>query len=337
MAEKRIIKKTALSELFAKWKADGKRIAAPVEKNGRIDFGEVESFDETAQDYVQTTLSAKKYMFPQYEEILNYRRDNGEITIGESAAPQPTVVFGLRPCDARGFAALNEVFTWDYEDAFFTARRDNTVLVTMSCAKSDEFCFCTSVGGGPGDTFGSDVLLTPMGEDKYLAEIVTEKGKTSFAPVLDQTEEADEAEKDKYIAEVPARFDVKNLTERLTSAYDSDIWQEQSLRCLGCGACSFVCPACVCFDIQDEACGDSGIRYRCWDSCGFSQFTLHTSGHNPRDTQGMRWRHRVMHKFAYQPERHNFVGCTGCGRCSRACPADMNLCEHLEHIVEATA
>ncbi len=63
---------------------------------------------------------------------------------------------------------------------------------------------------------------------------------------------------------------------------DAAVWVEQSLRCLGCGACAFVCPTCACFDIQDEARPLRATRLRCWDSCGFGLFTLHTSGHNPR-------------------------------------------------------
>jgi len=115
------------------------------------------------------------------------------------------------------------------------------------------------------------------------------------------------------------------------------LWVEQSLRCISCGACAFVCPTCACFDIQDITIGAEHSRKRSWDSCGFSLFTIHTSGHNPREVQSQRWRQRVMHKFAYMPDRQQIVGCVGCGRCSRACSVDMNLKEHLINLAEEIA
>ena len=36
-----------------------------------------------------------------------------------------------------------------------------------------------------------------------------------------------------------------------------------------------------------------------------------------------------MHKFSYIPDTRNTLGCVGCGRCSRACPSDMNITEQL--------
>ena len=134
---------------------------------------------------------------------------------------------------------------------------------------------------------------------------------------------------------MPAAFDQPALTAKLPSLFDGPLWADQSLRCVGCGACAFVCPTCVCFDIQEEADTRQGRRLRTWDSCGYHMFTLHASGHNPRETQGARWRQRIYHKFSYYPERYGTLGCVGCGKCTRACPVDMNLQEHLVEASQA--
>jgi ferredoxin len=247
------------------------------------------------------------------------------------------ILWGIRPCDATGIGELSSIFNWDYKDEIYNNRLSKVTVLGFSCFKSDEYCFCTSVGGNPGNTAGSDILFTRLGENgDYLAEVLTEKGESVVSIAPEIFEKSEIAEKEKFLAQVPVKFNQEEIREKLDKFFESSEWIKQSLRCLGCGACAYVCPTCACFDIQDEAHGKRGSRTRCWDSCGFSHFTLHTSGHNPRDVQSARWRQRIMHKFSYMPERLAVYGCTGCGRCSRACPVDMNILENLISIQEVT-
>ena len=107
--------------------------------------------------------------------------------------------------------------------------------------------------------------------------------------------------------------------------FNSPKWQELYQSCLGCGTCTFVCPTCQCYDIRDYDTGHGIIRYRCWDSCMYKDFTMMAHGTN-RKTQMERFRQRFMHKLSYFPINNDGeFGCVGCGRCISKCPISMNI------------
>lgn len=333
MSEPRAITRAGLESLLEALLRDGVRVVAPRRRAGRLELGELRSSAEWDAGPGQSVSSAKAVAFPRVEKILGYRRRGSDVELEDPEPPATeTVVIGIRPCEARAFAALDAVLGRDAPDPFFPARLARTTLVSLACTEADEACFCTSLGGGPADASGSDALLRPLADGSLRLETPSEKGRALFARA-GELPRADPAAPLAPVAALSPAFDAAALREALGRRFDDDVWQEQSLRCLGCGACAFVCPACACFDIQDEPGRDgAGRRLRCWDSCGLRSFTLHASGHNPRDRQGQRWRQRVYHKFAYLPARSGTSGCVGCGKCTRACPVDMNLGQHLAQL-----
>lgn len=326
----KLIRKDSLEKLYIRL-SEQRKIYAPVKTpDQKTEFRYNPDFADVTFDHIRSTLSVKNIVFPKVENVLFYSNSKTESSITEidtEKFPQ-LVLWGAHPCDTAAFETLRSIFCWDIKDEFFSKRLEKLVVVGLSCHKSDEYCFCTSVGLSPESSKGSDILLSRLQNGDYQADVLTENGKEilSFAPELFEPLSGEKV----LLAEVKQKFNHEKVTEKLLTAFEHPFWVENSLRCIGCGACAYVCPTCACFDIQDETKGKNGKRYRSWDSCGFGLFTLHTSGHNPRSVQSQRWRQRIMHKFSYMPERNNSLGCVGCGRCSSGCPVDMNIAEQLE-------
>lgn len=283
----------------------------------------------------------KAFFFPQPETLFTFStRGEDAFLLKEPASKAcDTILFGVRPCDARS-VVLNSI---PYEnDPYFLKRREKIAMLGITCAEQCRTCFCTWAGGSPVGTDGLDIALHPLDEDSFLAEVLTERGK-ALAEAGGLTGEAqEEADVERIEARKKAASDAAAtasdpataLREKdLLTLYNAPIWAEVASACINCGICTFLCPTCYCFDIQDEAAKGTGRRIRYWDSCMFPLFTLHASGHNPRGEKVQRVRNRFMHKLKYFPERFGPLSCVGCGRCIRACPVNIDIREVMRSLL----
>lgn len=331
-----LISKSALPGLLDKLIGECE-VYAPVKEGTYSLFKKLSSGSEAYFGFVNSKITPKGILFPQSERLFCYSTAGGETKLEEHKDSARKIIFGIRPCDARALMMLDKVFKNEkYEDPYYRERRANTLLVGMACNDPADTCFCTSMGGGPFTREGLDVMLTDIG-DEYVVEAITEKGR-EFVAGLGLTEASGsqraataKAEKE---AEVTCRVNTDGLKARLDNNFYEPIWDKFHERCLGCGACTYSCPTCHCFDIVDDAVDCNGCRVRNWDSCMFPLFTQQGSGYNPRPSGKERMRQRIMHKFKYFVDNFNAMACVGCGRCIINCPINQDIRDVLKDILE---
>lgn len=282
-----------------------------------------------------TRLSPKALLFPQSEALLEYSldetREDHHRPHAVALDDTPRAVLGIRPCDAKAVELVKLNFdTPEYKEPYWLNAYAATTLVGLACDRPCSTCFCTSAGCGPYHREGLDVLLVDAA-DHYLAEALTAKGSALLEAAGWQTPADDAASIDARRTAAEARVTAKIATDNLgaqeaLALHGAAFWEDVAFACINCGTCTYVCPTCWCFDLQDEVHGRQGKRLRNWDSCMFPLFTLHTTGHNPRGTKTQRVRQRFMHKLKYFPDKYGQgIMCVGCGRCVRQCPVNIDI------------
>ena len=292
---------------------------------------------------LNTVRSAKDLFFPQVENLMGFKVTGKQFELLETRdVTEPFVLFGVRACDCRSFEILDKVFLAEPVDTYYQTRRENGLIVSMACTRPEETCFCAAFGIDPAAPAG-DVSCW-MDEETLYWQANTEKGvalTAKLAMLADCDTEAVESQQ-AATREIMQKLPLHNLdlsafgAGKTKALFSRPEWKQLSEACLGCGTCTFVCPTCQCYDIQEFNNGKTVRRFRCWDSCMYSDFTRMSAG-QPRPTQLERFRQRFMHKLVYFPDNNKgCFSCVGCGRCLAKCPIHMNIVKVIKTLGEGT-
>jgi ferredoxin len=315
--------------LYFPLQEDGAVNFAPWKNGAQVDFG------------VNSIVPPKNVFFPQAETYLRFKTGAKRLQLESVEPEEKFILFGVRPCDLASFNILDKIFLEEPTDGLYAKRRRLGTLVSMGCNEPGETCFCTSFALEPAFAPGADVMVWDMGEF-LLWEPRSTKGEALTAVI---NELLDEAAPEETAAAVRLRdttaageaaaarqrgWNTEGLQEALRGKFNDELWEKLYHRCLGCGICTYLCPTCHCFDIQDFSRDLEGERFSCWDSCMFAEFTLMTSGENPRPTQKERVRQRFLHKLLYFPSKFGLYACVGCGRCVRKCPVHLDITQVIK-------
>lgn len=316
------------------------RVVGPVKTEHGFAFNDITDPQQLQLDYTTTILPPKKYFLPQREVLFSYRSEQ------EDGSPrriemrpvyqgvEPTVIFGVHTCDMNGIMLYDKVFSEGFRDEHYMERREQIYIIGIECLHPcDEASFCKDMGTLTAPPV-YDLHMTDAG-DFYFIDTGTEKGERLLLDhiYVKMAEKEDIQKLGQILSSKWPRFRMRLKMSRdqtpalLTLGYQARLWQELGERCLACGSCTNVCPTCFCFDVIDEndVTLQSGERVRVWDSCQLYEFALVAGGHNFRESKASRVRHRLMRKGKYIKQVHGLIGCTGCGRCERACLVHITI------------
>ena len=314
----------------------GRQLLAPIQVDGKVQMAPADP-EKIILGQVNTHQSPKDAYFPQTEKLMAFHKDTTKDDafvykpLGLDKV-EPTVMFGLRPCDAKGLVVSNLIFQNDrFTDPYWKSKYESSIRIGLACTQAGPNCFCTAVGGSPFGEEGLDILSVLQGEELFL-KTITAAGEEflqglslTSGEVLGKMAEL----KKELEAKMPQPVELNQLNEAaILDVVNQAHWKDTADRCLNCGTCTFVCPTCHCFDIQDEQTEKGGVRMRNWDTCMSWIYTIHGTGHNPRPTKTERMRQRFLHKLKYIPMKQGGnCGCIGCGRCVSLCPVNIDIRE----------
>lgn len=317
-------------------------VYGPVKRRTSYVFDKLDDASKLDLESDSTIMSPKKYLTPTNQVMM--RVGLKEQTIEDSTkdfkAVRPRVLFGVHACDVNGILFLDKVFGGKYQDPYYAANRENTTFIGVNCIVPCKYGFCRSVE----KNFvleGYDLFLTEISDTHYYVHVGSPKGDKIVCLASDLFSEANLEDTNLFKTALRKKHEnhsddlyLDYINETLDMAWDDPIWEELSKLCVNCGSCSLSCPTCYCFDVQDNL--DLPLanveRTRKWDTCLYYDFATVAGNHNFRGHSPSRLKYRFYHKFRAAVHEHGTIACTGCGRCTAACPAGISIKDVLQRL-----
>ena len=345
------IDSTNFERLLKKLSSEGELFVPVTEEDtGKLHIERIETFplpEEMSVEGYRTVETLKGFAqllrstVAQYpsEELDELETDENELSY---------IVVGARACDVKAMELVDKVqVEGEFEDPFYRIRREKMFTIAADCTDCGESCFCTLLGGKPWPEKGFDLTISKV-DAGYLIEAGSERGEKVISEngdLFTAPRDGQEKARDEARAKVVAKLekinkdfpDATKMNEPLKNVLTDGIWDEESAKCVECGACTNICPTCYCFLLFDTAEGEKYRRMMSWDSCQVTGYARMAGMGNPRPRLSDRVKHRYYHKYDYLPLSHGEIFCTGCGRCIDTCSAGIDMRAVFRNVMSKAA
>lgn len=281
------------------------------------------------KDLRENKFSFKKYFLPAKQNMFSCSKTG---KIKSEKAPKKFVLFGLNPTDILALVYLDEIMSKPYKDFFYFQNRNKSIVIGITKNETE------NISGG-------DIILQKT-ENHYIIITNTKKGRD----LINKYKYFFEEKNDIYDTETPAKnesetewkkemknliLDPELLKDAVLQSRESKTWEELAEICLGCGICTYVCPICHCFEIEDSVkLNGECVRCKKWDSCVLPSFSKISGGHSFRPTLKDRYYNWFYHKFVRGYLEYGASQCVGCEKCKNYCPAGIDILEVLKKLIQ---
>jgi sulfhydrogenase subunit beta (sulfur reductase) len=276
------------------------------------------------------STSLKSFFLPVKENVTSVRNPEKQ-----------RIILGIPNCDIEGLNLLDEIYLdSNYNDIFFSNRRNNTLLISSDCFSTQDHCHCMTYNIKPFSTRTADLSVLLM-NGNIIFRIINDKGE-EFIKKIDGAERVND---DNIINSINIKHEEteallinsnKNLpdyqtTGRLIGSSNEEIWKKYSSDCVSCGSCTAICPTCSCFLLIDKP---GFVKVKQMDACQYPGFERVAGGEDALHELPNRFKNRYMCKYLWKPIKFRSLACTGCGRCIEACIGKINKNELFMELAE---